>query len=462
MPVVDEYVDSSSFPSALPGQIFPPSLNWKKKLISYEATTSVARARGINSHYADGFDYSIYDALSQKFPVRPRGGILFKTPFKLVNHHSSCSECHYSFELDTYGRGCTFNCNYCYAKEQLTKHAFWNAPQPFPIDISSVRKTFHTVFETSKKNRWREIIEKRIPLRIGSMSDAFMGMDKKYRVTFELLKILKFYRYPYIVFTRSDLIAEDDYLNLIEPQLAAVQFSICGTDPTLTSRIEPGAPSNDRRFRALSRLSERGVWTAIRINPLFPKYPDGYFTDRASVFARFGPSGVPTFPFFDIDNADFFLDVAAKAGVKNIIAGFVRLSVNAIAQMRKSTGVDLRFFFKPEILSTSSDRHFSDNEVTFYYKKLQSAAAKMGLRFSTCYIGNGVKDYYRHQDMWSNVRDCCDAQSNVPAFKTTSQSIPWSERLRHSPNQKKAQANQRSEVDDVKKHDEILSTGGPV
>ena len=33
------------------------------------------------------------------------------------------------------------------------------------------------------------------------MSDAFMWMDKKYRVTLELLKILRFYHYPYLIFT---------------------------------------------------------------------------------------------------------------------------------------------------------------------------------------------------------------------------------------------------------------------
>ena len=78
---------------------------------------------------------------------------------------------------------------------------------------------------------------------MGSMSDAFMWMDKKYRVTLELLKILKFYRYPYLIFTRSDLVADDEYMQAMAPHLASVQMSISSINRELTRQIEPGAPA---------------------------------------------------------------------------------------------------------------------------------------------------------------------------------------------------------------------------
>ena len=70
-----------------------------------------------------------------------------------------------------------------------------------PVDITEIWKTFYYALETDKKSRWREMIEMRVPLRIGSMSDSFMVIDKKYKVTQELLKILSYYNYPYIIFT---------------------------------------------------------------------------------------------------------------------------------------------------------------------------------------------------------------------------------------------------------------------
>src|SRR5690606_9008928 len=110
-------------------------------------------------------------------------------------------------------------------------------------------------------------------LRIGSMSDAFMWMDKKYRVTLELLKILKFYDYPYIIFTRSDLVADDEYMQAMAPRLASVQMSISSLNMSLTRQLEPGAPAPERRLQALQKLAQNGFWTTVRINPLFPIYP---------------------------------------------------------------------------------------------------------------------------------------------------------------------------------------------
>jgi DNA repair photolyase len=109
------------------------------------------------------------------------------------------------------------------------------------------------------------------------MSDSFMWIDRKYKVTQELLKILRHYKYPYIVFTRSDLIATDEYMSLMDQNLVSVQFSMCGGNEALTRKIEPGAPGVQRRLEALKVLSENGFWTTVRVNPLFPIYPDGYF-----------------------------------------------------------------------------------------------------------------------------------------------------------------------------------------
>jgi hypothetical protein len=158
-----------------------------------------ATAHSVPSTYNDTFDYGIYDRLHERFGDRqPRGGVVYKGTMKLLETQD-CAQCYHRFEIDTYGRGCVHNCAYCYAKSYLSIRRYWNEPIPFPIDIAAIRKIFATVFETSKKNKFRHILERRIPLRLGSMSGAFMWIDKKYRVTLELLKILRFYAYPYII-----------------------------------------------------------------------------------------------------------------------------------------------------------------------------------------------------------------------------------------------------------------------
>ena len=100
------------------------------------------RVKALNSKMPDTFDWSVYDRLYEKFgDDQPRGGVVFKTAVKLVNHHSSCTKCHYAFEIDTYGRGCVHNCSYCYAKESLTAHGYWNNPIPVPVDLNELNLT---------------------------------------------------------------------------------------------------------------------------------------------------------------------------------------------------------------------------------------------------------------------------------------------------------------------------------
>lgn len=380
--------------------------------------------------YVDTFDWSIYDKLSARFGEKqPRGGVVFNTTLKLVNHHSTCTKCHYSFEVDSYGRGCIHNCLYCYAKESLFAHKYWNEPIPFPVNLAEIRKIFYTVFETDRPSQWRDVLEKKIPLRIGSMSDSFMWIDRKYGVTKELLRILNHYKYPHVIFTRSDLVAEDEYLEILDPSLAAIQFSICGGNEKLTKLIEPGAPSVERRLLALQKLSKNNFWTTVRINPLFPIYPDGYFTDPKYVTERFGSlDNVPKFDLFDWE----FISQLKEANVPSLVVGFVRLSSWSINNLTKATGVNLKEFFRPELWVGNEDRKYTQSEISFYYKKIHSLCKENGVRFNSCYIGNGIQDYFQYQNLWANKSDCCDIVGKVNSFRSSAQDISWETRIKHA------------------------------
>ena len=392
----------------------------------YRKLLAAARLLDKKSKYPCDFDYSVYQSLENRFASKPiRGGITFRSPFRLVNSHATCQQCLYSFEIDTYGRGCVHNCTYCYARAELTVHGYWNNPIPVPVDINEVRKVFYSVFETTRPNKYREIMEQRIPLRIGSMSDSFMWNDSKFKVTKELLKILRFYKYPHLIFTRSDLIARDDYAELLDPKLAAVQQSISSINDDLNKKIEPGAPSAKRRLEALQKLAKQGIWTTVRVNPLFPIHPDGYFTDPT--FDKSGP--VPRFDFTSFD----IVDAIADHGIPALLTGFGRFSSFAINRIKEASDVDLRGFFRPDIVRKSPrDLHFSDREIRYYYGEIKRRCDDRGVQFTTCYIGNGEQHFWKDRDLWSNRKDCCNVKGRVAAFKTDSRQIPFDERLKHT------------------------------
>jgi len=376
------------------------------------------------SSYKTNYDFEIYKNLELRYKDNPpRGGVTFKSPMKLVNAHTTCQQCLYSFEVDTYGRGCTHDCVYCYAKDQLEMHGFWNRPIPFPMDITQIWKIFYTVFETTKATKWREILQNRVPIRIGSMSDSFMHMDRKYKVTLEFLKILKHYNYPYIIFTRSDLVAHDQYIKEMDPKLCSVQMSISSTNDEMNKLIEPGAPSAKRRLEALEKLVEEGFWTTVRINPLFPIYPNGFFTDPNYDHSK----NTAKFDFFSFD----MIDEIADHKVQSLLAGFVRLSGFGLNNISKETGVDLREFFGEKKFKRSSNYHYDDKEIRFYYETIKERSNLKGVQFTTCYIGNGEDHFWKDQDLWDNKSDCCNAKGNIAAFENDSRSINWDERMRH-------------------------------
>lgn len=371
------------------------------------------------SKYKSTFDYGIYNYLEKRFSERPvRGGVVFRSPFKLINYHASCEECLYAFMIDTYGRGCVHDCLYCYAKAELTVHGYWNKPFPMPVDINSIRNLFYTIFETNKRSKWRTIMERRIPLRIGYASDSFMWMDSKYKVTKELLNILKYYKYPYIIATRSDLVAHDDYVELLDKDRSAIQMSIISTDDLINRKLEPGAPSAKRRLRALEKLSRLGFWTTVRLNPLFPIYPDGYYTTLPK------PAAAPQLTVFQWN----MIQEIAEYKVPSLLAGFGRFSPYALNLIEKTLRVDFRSFFRGKKFSQSRDYNYSDLEIRYYYERLKELCDKHNLEFTTCYIGNHEPHFWKDQDLWSNKHDCCNAKGRVATFSTDTQMIPFSKR----------------------------------
>jgi DNA repair photolyase len=164
-------------------------------------------------------------------------------------------------------------------------------------------------------------------------------------------------------------------------------MSISSTNEEMNKLIEPGAPSAKRRLKAMQKLTRNGFWTTVRLNPFFPIYADGYFTDP-----NFNHETMPE-PFFC--SSFEMIDEIASYGIPSVLAGMVRLSSFALNKLEKALGRDLHALYCQEtkkqsifVESTnkkSRDFHYSDKEIRAYYERIHAKCKQNAIQFTTCY-----------------------------------------------------------------------------
>lgn len=188
----------------------------------------------------------------------------FKSFFKNVGGNEG-SKCNYPARLDTYGCGCSHDCKYCYAKSLLDFRKFWNPRDPKVADIGKIEKQIKKIAE-GKCGEIRAI-------RLGGMTDCFQPIEEKHHVTYETLKLLKKYNVHYLIVTKSDLVASDEYMKVLDKELAHIQITVTTTDDDLSMTYEKAVPPS-RRIAAIEKLQAAGFDVALRLSPFIPEFVD--------------------------------------------------------------------------------------------------------------------------------------------------------------------------------------------
>lgn len=336
---------------------------------------------------------------------------------ELINNDSDCSQCFYAFQIDSYAEGCTHNCVYCWAKFALEKENRWNNPRPIPIDIASFWEMFHQIFDLGLPHKFSEVILKKVPIRIGSYSDPFLSYEAKFGITFEMIRILNHYNYPYLFVTRSDLLMSEKYLQVINKDLCAIQISIPTLNEDIIRALEPSAPSPKLRLDLLKKLSDLGFHVVVRINPLFPSHEDGFYSDIENRKMEYRESGL-----FSLS----MIKTLSEYGCKSLLVGFVHLPEKTMNEISKN--ISFKHLMKEENQKSEKFK-YSEKEITAYYQKIKQVCIQYEIKFSTCYLGLGEAYYWKDQKLWDNKSDCCDLKGQVSAFKTTAQDVGYLTRL---------------------------------
>ena len=176
----------------------------------------------------------------------------FKSFYKTVGGGEG-DKCHYPTRLDPYGKGCYYNCKYCYAKKLLNFRKLWHPTDVAVADINKIKKTVSR-------------IESGSVVRLGGMTDCFQPIEQEMRNTYETIKSLNEKGIHYLIVTKSDLVSTDEYLEVLDKRLAHIQVSI-PTDNDLVLEDTDNAPGFTERKKAVEKLQSKGYDVSIRLSP---------------------------------------------------------------------------------------------------------------------------------------------------------------------------------------------------
>jgi DNA repair photolyase len=239
--------------------------------------------------------------------------------------------------------------------------------------------------------QFKEYFKKRIAIQWGGLSDQFDGFERKYGVTYELMKFFRDIEYPISFSTKATwFLKEKKYLDLIKnAKNWHFKVSIITNDDEKASKIEQGVPKSSERLKTIEKLRSLKV---------------------AGVTLRFRPF------IFGVSDPDHLklIDRAVKRGADSVSFEYFCLEGRATiliklkyAMISKVCGFDIQDFY---------NRH----SYTTGYKRLN-------YKFKNSYT-NEIRDFCKEKGIRFHVSDahgkekghngcCCGAPDDFPYFK---------------------------------------------
>src|SRR5213596_1002245 len=186
----------------------------------------------------------------------------------IVSHNDS-PDVGFDSSINPY-RGCEHGCIYCYARPS---HAYLELSPGLDFETKLFAKTNAAELlraELSKPGYAPS------PIAIGANTDCYQPIERKFRITRQIVEILADCEHPFTMVTKSALVERD--LDLLAPMakknLVKVFVSIASLDRTLARKLEPRAASPQRRMDVLRNLAQAGVPCGVMVAALIPGLND--------------------------------------------------------------------------------------------------------------------------------------------------------------------------------------------
>ncbi len=201
-------------------------------------------------------------------------------------------------------RGCEFGCAYCYARYT---HEFLELRDWLDFERRIfVKERAPALLE----QEIRRAAVRRDPIAIGTATDPYQPAERRYGVTRRILEVLARERdLDLSITTKSDLVVRDlDLLARIAARSRLhVSVTVTTADRDLARKIEPRAPTPEKRLAAVRRLCEAGICAGCSFAPILP-----FVTDAEDALDRLFGAACAAGARYAFANVLFLMDSAKK------------------------------------------------------------------------------------------------------------------------------------------------------
>jgi DNA repair photolyase len=183
---------------------------------------------------------------------------------KVLTYHPDAFPTHW--DLNPY-RGCSIGCKYCFAQYS---HKYL-ALTDFTKDILVKTNTPECLEQELSTKKW-----KHAQIKIGGIADLYQHTEKKYELLPEIYAVIKKYKNPVFIQTKSTLILRDFELlkDLARITTVDIATSISTFDESIRKVVEPGASSTMERVEMLAKFKGVSRSTILGFMPIIPLISD--------------------------------------------------------------------------------------------------------------------------------------------------------------------------------------------
>ena len=167
-------------------------------------------------------------------------------------------------------RGCEHGCVYCYARPS---HAYVGLSPGLDFETRLFAKA-------NAAEKLREELARPgyacQTIALGANTDPYQPIERRYRLTRQVIEVLAECGHPLSIVTKSSLIERDiDLLAFMAGKhLVHVFVSITTLNRQLARRLEPRASAPSRRLETVRRLAAAGIPTGVLVAPVIPALTD--------------------------------------------------------------------------------------------------------------------------------------------------------------------------------------------